>query len=149
MMLLTCLPLGIGGQAMLLPALTLACVFFWSLFRPGSMTSPEVFIIGVLLDLLGQSPLGVGILVLLGTHGVTVLWRRVLIRHGFMLIWLALLLVATGAFISAWLFGSLLSLRLLPFMPAVFQVVLTMALYPALATLFARAHDSVADPERA
>ena len=149
LMLLACLPLGIGGQAMLLPALALACVFFWSLFRPSSMTPPEVFVLGVLLDLLGQLPLGVGVLMLLGTHGVAVQSRRVLLRHGFLLVWFALLLIASGAFVGAWLLSSLLGLRLYPFKPVLFQIVLTMAVYPALATLFARAHASAADPERA
>ena len=40
--------------------MTLACVYFWSLFRPAAMPPPVVFLIGVLLDLLGYLPLGVG-----------------------------------------------------------------------------------------
>ena len=53
LMLLTQAPFGIAGQAALLPAVTLACVCFWSLFRPAAMPPPVVFVIGLLFDLLG------------------------------------------------------------------------------------------------
>ncbi len=149
LMLLAGTPLGLPDQAVLLPALTLGCVFFWSLFRPASMTPPMVFAIGLLLDLLGYTPLGLAVLMLLGVHGVTVQARQFLLRHGFLLIWVTFLLIAVAASILVWAFSSLLILRLLPFGPALFQAILSVALYPALAALFARAHISVADPERA
>lgn len=148
-MLLLATPLGLPEQGVLLPALTLACVFFWSLFRPASMTPPIVFAIGVLLDLLAYLPLGVGVISLLGVHGLTVQASRFLTRHGIVLIWLTFLLIAIGASVLAWVLSSLLTLRLLPFTPALFQAVLAGALYPAIATLFARAHTNIADPGRA
>ena len=42
LMLLTETPFGIADQATLLPAVTLACVYFWSLFRPDAMPPPVV-----------------------------------------------------------------------------------------------------------
>ena len=69
LMLLTMAPLGFAGQAMLLPAVALCCVFFWSVFRPDAMPPPVVFLIGLLLDLLGYFPLGVGVFTLLALHG--------------------------------------------------------------------------------
>ena len=39
--------------------------------------------------------------------------------------------------------------RLMPAGPPAFQCVLAIALYPALAALFTRAHRTIADPERA
>ena len=51
---------GLWGQAALLPTVALTCVWFWSLFRPSAMAPPVVFVIGLLLDLLGSLPLGVG-----------------------------------------------------------------------------------------
>lgn len=149
LMLLAAAPLGLPDQAMLLPSVTLACVFFWSLFRPESMTAPMVFAIGLLLDLLGYMPMGLGELMLLSVHGVTVHMRRFLTRHGFMLVWLTFLVLAAAANVMVWAIASLLTVRLLPFGPAIFQAVLATALYPAVATLFARAHATVADPERA
>ena len=62
--------IGDRGQAALLPAVALCCVWFWSLFRPAAMPPPMVFLIGLLLDLLGYLPPGVGVLTLLAVHGL-------------------------------------------------------------------------------
>jgi rod shape-determining protein MreD len=123
-MLLTEMPFDIVGQSALLPAVTLAAVWFWSVFRPASMPPPLVFGIGLLLDLLGYLPLGTGVLTLLIVHGIALRWRRFLAQQGFAVIWAAFSLVASGAAVSA-------------------------ALYPALAIPLAAAHASIAAPERA
>jgi rod shape-determining protein MreD len=149
LMLLTETPIGIADQAVLLPAVTVACVYFWSLFRPAAMPPPVVFAIGLLFDLLGYLPLGVGVVTLLIVHGLALRWRSVLTRQGFRAVWLAFAGLAIGAAALGWTLTALLSFRLLPVAPAVFQAVLTAALYPALAILFIRAHRTVADPERA
>ena len=84
LMLLIETPFGIADQATLLPAVTLVCVYFWSLFRPAAMPPPVVFLIGLLFDLLGYLPLGVGPLTLLVVHGFALRWRPVLTRAGFL-----------------------------------------------------------------
>jgi rod shape-determining protein MreD len=149
MLLVTAAPLGIPGQAELQASIALASVFFWSLFRPASMPPPVVFVIGLLLDLLGYLPLGVGVLGLLITHGLALRWRRVLTRQGFLLVWLAFVGIAAGAAALTWGMACLLFFRLLAPGPAMFQCVLTVAIYPAVAVLFVRAHRSLADPMQA
>ncbi len=149
LMLLTEAPFGIAEQAALLPALTLTCVYFWSLFRPDAMPPPVVFLIGVLFDLLGYLPLGVGPLTLLTVHGLALRWRHRLISQGFVASWLAFALFASGASALCWILAAVLTFRLLPVAPALFEGLLAVALYPALAMLFLRAHRTVADPERA
>jgi rod shape-determining protein MreD len=149
LMLLVLTPVGIADQAMLLPAVTFACVFFWSLFRPAAMPPPVVFAIGVLFDLLGYLPIGVGVLTLLIVHGVALYLRPLLTRLGFLPVWLAFGAIAIGASALDWALTALITFRLLPLAPAVFEAVLTAALYPALAVLFIRAHRTIADPERA
>ena len=129
-MLLCQAPFGIVDQAVLLPAVTLTCVWFWSLFRPAAMPPPVVFVIGLLLDLLGYFPLGVGVLTALrctawrcaGGGG----WRA----QGFAVIWLAFVAVAAPAALLGWALTMLLTFRLLPPGPALFQAVLSAALYP-------------------
>jgi len=139
-------PLGLPGQAELQQAVALACVFFWSLFRPGSMTPPMVFLLGLLADLLGFAPPGVDVLVLLIAHGLALRWRRLLTRQGFLLVWLAFSIIALGASALSWALVSLLTFTLLPAGPALFQAMLSAACYPLLATVFVRAHRSLADP---
>ncbi|MGC8469421.1 MAG: hypothetical protein ACP5NI_05885 [Acetobacteraceae bacterium] len=142
-------PLGLPGQAALGPAFALAAVFFWSLYRPASMGPLVVFLLGLLGDILGQTPPGVLVLVLLLTHGVAVRWRRVLVRLGFLLVWFAFATLAAGVTVLFWLLCSALALRPMPLPATLLQFGLTVGLYPALALLFIRAHRGVAAPERA
>jgi rod shape-determining protein MreD len=148
LLLLLSAPLGLPGQAQLQPAAALACVFFWSLFRPASMSPPVVFLLGLLADLLGLSPPGISVLVLLSVHGIAVRWR-VLAGQGFLLVWLAFVAVAAGAAALGWALTSLLTFRVLPVSAGLFQFGLTAGLYPALAALFTVAHRGLADPARA
>ena len=149
LLLLFAAPLGLPGQAQLQPAAALACVFFWSVFRPASMPPPVVFVLGLLADLLGLAPLGCNVLILLVVHGLAVQWQRVLAVQGFLLVWLAFVAVAAGAAALGWAISSLLTFRLLPGAPALFQFGLAAGLYPVLATLFTRAHRGLANPEDA
>jgi rod shape-determining protein MreD len=142
-------PLGVPGQAELQQAVALASVFFWSLFRPAAMLPAIVFLIGLLADLLGYAPPGVGVLALLVVHGLALRWRRGLTRQGFLLVWLAFVGVAAAAATLQWALTSALTLRLLPPAAAAFEAVVAAGLYPLLATLLTRAHQSLAAPERA
>lgn len=146
-MLLSQAPFGIAGQAVLLPAVTLGCVWFWSVHRPAAMPPPAIFAIGVLLDLLGYLPLGVGVLTLLLAHGIAMRWRRFLGQQGFALNWLALLPVCTGAAVLTWALVALLTLTLFPPGRSLFQAVFTGALYPVLAIPLAWAHRSISGVE--
>jgi rod shape-determining protein MreD len=147
-MLLCGLPFGIADQAALLPSVAVGCVYFWSLFRPAALPPPVVFLLGLLLDLLGYLPIGAGVLTMLILHGLVLRWRRALARRGFVVVWLALASLGMGAACLIWALASLLALRLMPVGPALFQAVLTGALYPGLAMLLTGAHRTIADPER-
>ena len=149
LMLLSNAPFGIPDQATLLPAVAVISVFFWSLFRPSGMPPLAVFLIGLLLDLLGWLPLGIGVVTLLTVHAFCLHWRRGLARPGVPddLARLRRLRVRRGGdHVGA---GRPARAAAAPVGPALFQAVLTTALYPALAIPFAHAHRDVAAPERA
>jgi rod shape-determining protein MreD len=148
LMLLCGLPFGIADQAAILPAVTIGCVYFWSLFRPASLPPPIVFAIGLLLDLLGYLPIGVSVLSLLILHGVVLRSRRALAQQRFLVVWLALIWLGAATAVVMWTLTSLLNLQLMPPGPALFQAMLTAAIYPALAILLIGAHRSLAATER-
>ncbi len=148
-MLLTQAPLGIPEQAAVLPAVTLCCVWFWSLFRPDALPPPVVFVLGLLLDLLGYLPLGVGVFTLLVVQAAALGMRRGLAGRGFAWIWIVFAGVAAGASLLIWLLVMLLTFRLLSPYPALFTAILAIAMFPALAVPFAGAHRSIANPEQA
>jgi rod shape-determining protein MreD len=149
MLLLTATPMGLAGQPELQAASGTACVFFWSLFRPASMPPPAVFMLGLLTDLLGFSPPGVGVLTMLIVHGLALRWRRGLVRQGFMVVWLVFAAVSVGAAAMTWTLTSLLTFRLFPPGSAFFQAALGAGLYPPLAVILTWAHQTLAEPERA
>jgi len=147
LMMLTQAPLGIRGQAELLPAVMLGSVWFWSLVRPDTMQPPLVFVLGILTDLTGYLPLGVCAFTLLAVHGIAVSLRRRLVQVGFALIWVAYAFIAAAASILIWLLVMLLTFRLLSPMPALFQAILAIAVYPVLAIPFSAAHRSIANTD--
>jgi rod shape-determining protein MreD len=143
------LPFGVPGQAELRPAYAMACVFFWSLYRPVSLPAPMVAATGILLDLLGMSPLGLWAVLLLILQGSTLAARRRLIPQSFFMTWLVFFGFAASLSACAWLLESLLELRMLPVLPATAQALAALGLYPALAGLFIRAHRGPAAAELA
>lgn len=142
-------PLGIPGQPELQAAFVLSCVYFWSLFRPDSMPPTAVFALGLLADLLGYAPVGVSVITLLVVHGLAMRWRRVMVKQGFLVVWLAFVTIAIGAAALEWLLTSILTFRLLPLGPGALLAALAAGLYPALATMLTWAHHTLAEPERA
>ena len=149
LMLLCLAPFGLWSQAALLPVVALTCVWFWSLFRPAAMAPPIVFLLGLLLDLLGFLPLGVGEVTMLITHGLAQRMRRFLSRQGFAVVWLIFTTVACGIAALNWALVSLLTFSLISPRVVVFQGVLAAALYPVVAIPLSLAHRGFADPDRA
>ena len=147
-MILLTAPIGIPGQAQLMPAFTLAAVFFWTLFRPSAVPPPLVFLIGFLGDLLGQMPLGSTVLVLMLTQLLVTRSRRFLAQKGFLFVWVVFVAVAGVAAALQWAFACIMDWTIYPPIGGIFQFLLSAGLYPVLATVFTRAHRSVAAPER-
>ncbi len=142
-------PLGLPGQSALRPALALACVFFWTLHRPGSMSPLAAFAIGLLTDLLGQAPLGIGVVALLAAQGIALRWRRVLARQEFLTQWLGFCGVALLFGAVVWGLDSVFAFTLLPLEPVLFQSALAAGCYPILSLFLLVAHRGLADPEQA
>jgi rod shape-determining protein MreD len=143
------LPFGVPGQAELRPAYAMSCVFFWSLYRPASLPAPVVAGAGVLLDLLGMSPLGMWAVLLLVLQGSTLAARRRLIPQGFLMTWLVFFAFACAGAGLAWGMESVLELNMLPVWPAVIVGLAAAGVYPALAGFFIRAHRGAAAAELA
>ncbi|MDR3521215.1 MAG: rod shape-determining protein MreD [Acidocella sp.] len=142
-------PLGLPGLAALRPAYVMACVYFWSLYRPSSLPAPVVALTGLLLDLLGMSPLGMWAVLLLLLQGATLLARRRLISFSFLQNWLAFSGLAAVVSLLAWALQSLLDLQALPLLPLGVQIFVAIGVYPLLAWMFIKAHRGAAAVELA
>jgi rod shape-determining protein MreD len=147
-MILLSAPFGLPGQAQLLPAFTLAAVFFWSLFRPSSVPPPLTFLFGLFADLLSDAPIGSNVLVLLLTQFLVVRSRRFLPQKGFLFVWLVFIAAAAAAALIQWGLACIMSWVIYPPIAATAQFLLTAGLYPLLAMAFTQAHRTIAAPER-
>lgn len=124
-------------------------VYFWTLYRPAALPAPVVLVLGLLMDLLTDAPLGLwGVLLLLG-QGAVGLARSSLIRQSFLLVWLGFAGFAAAVAIGEWLGRSILALMLLPIGPLAVQACVAALLYPLFALVLTRAHRGAAAPELA
>ena len=92
----------------------MACVFFWSLYRPASLPAPFVALCGLLLDLAGLSPLGLWAALLLLLQSATMAARRRLVAARFLVAWAAFTGWRRAAASLDWAAQSPLGLMLLP-----------------------------------
>jgi rod shape-determining protein MreD len=111
------------------------------------MPPVAVFAIGVLSDLLTGAPLGLNPLLLLLLHAAVLTQRRVLARQSFLLVWIVFALMAAAVLGLGWVLRTLFLVRLLPVEPALYELALTVAVYPALSWLFVRVERSLAAAE--
>jgi rod shape-determining protein MreD len=137
LMLVSGIPLHLFHDAVPVPSIALASLFFWAINGPGFMPPWAVFLTGVAQDLLSGTPLGFWVVVYLATYGFT-LTQRVFFRGRTGIgAWLGFALVAGFATVSAWLLAMVLFERWLAPGELVMQGLVTLALYPLFARIFA------------
>ena len=143
------MPFGLPGQAELWPVYTMACVYFWSLYRPASLPAPVVALVGLLLGLLGLSPLGLWAVLLLVLQGVVLAVRRRLAPQPFFSPGWCFAAWPWRLSALAWMLESLLTLTMLPVVPLLIEALFLAGLYPVVAGFFIRAHRGPAAVELA
>ncbi len=137
-LLLGHVPFGLPGGISVTPFLPLICVFYWTVHRPDLMPAWSVFILGLLHDLISGGAFGVGTFVLLAAYGLVASQRRFLVSFSVPLLWLSFAVVALLAALVVWVLTMIITGLLLSPAPLAYQYVLTVALYPLLAWIFAR-----------
>lgn len=142
------IPFDIPGRNELLPAVIVASVYFWSIYRPKSMPAIGVFLLGLLIDILNFSPPGIVILILLITYGIGVTQRLRLAKYSFLLIWLIFAFIAIGVFMLQWVLTSAFSLKIMPYTSFLFEIIFAIGIYPLLSVLFTWAHRTIANPAK-
>ena len=131
------LPLGVPYLAGIMPVLILIVVFYWSLYRPDLMPPLLAFLVGLLYDALSGGPPGLMAVVLLAVHGVCVSQRRVFLSKSYLVGWFGFIVVGAGALLVAWIMASLYYVAWIDPRSVLFQFLVTAALYPVFAGLFA------------
>lgn len=136
LLILGTLPLRLPYLGPITPDFAIMAAFYWAVHRPSSMPAPAIFILGLISDMLGGSPFGVGVLVLLVAYWVTCSQRRLFVGRPFWVVWWGFSMVSAAAVLLTWIVVCLLWVQFVDPAPALFSYLLGVGLYPAVSQLF-------------
>lgn len=139
MLLLMVVPSRVPGFAPVVPAFLLMAVYYWAIFRPDLLPGWVAFVVGLIYDAVAGLPLGVTALVLLLTHGVVASQRRFFLGNTFIVAWSAFAMVAAAAALTTMALVWAAAGRASGGERLVVQYLLTLLLYPPMASILARA----------
>lgn len=122
------------------PMLPLASVYYWGVHRPDLMPMWLIFLVGLLHDVLTDSPIGLHAAILLLCQWVLLRQRRFLAGRPFAMLWFGYVVVVVGVGLLEWIGTGLYDLAVAPARPVLIRAVLTIALFPPLAWLFIQVH---------
>lgn len=137
------LPLPVPGFEGASSFSILCVVYFWSLYRPELFTPGAAFLTGLIYDALSGLPLGLSSLSLLLVRHFMVSQQRFFLTRPFPVIWACFILLAPPVVLLRWLIACLWWGHLFPLGPLVFELVVTLALYPPISWLLGWVHNRV------
>lgn len=143
LVMLSVLPLPVPYYGSVSVNLGVMAVFYWVVYRPDLMPYSGAFIIGLWQDVMVGAPLGVNAFALLVVHMLLVAQRRFFQGKTFSVIWWAFAIIALIASIVTWVLIMVLHSVWLSPSPAIFQFIMTVALYPFVTWFFARTQHAI------
>lgn len=135
--LLSVTPVYLPGYGMIGAHFAMMAVFYWSVYRPDLLSPLTAFGLGLLLDILVGTPLGLNALALMLVRIVGDNQGKVFRGKSFVLLWWGFGLVALGASLVIWALSAALALMPVDPAPALFQAAMTTALFPFFGGVFA------------
>jgi rod shape-determining protein MreD len=132
-----------SGPVSLSSFTTLGVVYFWSLYRPDLFTPAAAFLTGLIYDGLAGLPLGLTSLALLLVRNLMVVQQRFFLARSFPVIWCCFVLLAPAVEAARWLLSCLWWGHVFALQPALFELLVTIALYPAASWLLGRIHNQI------
>ena len=138
LLLMTAIPTHLPGFAGIAPMLPLMGVYYWAIYRPDLLPAWLAFVIGLLYDIVGGTPLGVNALVMLLVQGTAAGQRKFFLGKSFAVTWWAFGLLTAGAVGLAWLLVSFLLGRTVEPTPVIFEYLMTLCFFPVLTWMLAR-----------
>jgi rod shape-determining protein MreD len=138
LLLLTAIPTRAPGFAGIAPMLPLMGVYYWAIYRPDLLPAWLAFLVGLLYDIIGGTPLGVNALVMLLVQGTAASQRKFFLGKSFAVAWWAFGLLTAGAVGLAWLLVSFIYGRAVDPLPVIFEYLMTLSIFPVLTWTLAR-----------
>ena len=132
LLLLTAVPTHLPSFAAISPMLPLMGVYYWAIYRPDLLPAWLAFVIGLLYDIVGGTPVGVNALVLLLVQGTAASQRKFFLGKSFAVTWWAFAVLTGGAIGLAWALMSLIVGRTIDPSPVLFEYLITLCSFPIL-----------------
>ncbi len=127
------------------PFFLLMAVYYWAVYRPTVMPVAYTFVLGIIMDLLAELPVGLSALILVALQTMVQRSRLFLMGQPYVMVWLGFSVMAVANAFCLWFVMSLASFSFAP-LAALFQTLvaalLSMLLFP-LATIILRGVHSV------
>ena len=138
LVLVTSTPLYFGHVGDVAPRLGVTAVIFWTVYRPDLFGYGSAFFLGIVADLMTGLPLGITALILVMVRHGVLTRRRYFLRKSFHIVWAEYALVVIAAAVIDWMLAALYLWTNPGLLVHVFQVLLTVALFPGVYWLLAR-----------
>ncbi|MGE0733871.1 MAG: rod shape-determining protein MreD [Alphaproteobacteria bacterium] len=135
LVLVSIAPLPIPDIGRIMPCFALMAVYCWTVWRGELMPYTAVFALGLFEDLLRGTPLGLSSFVLLIVQAVLRRQSELIYGRTFGVLWLGFAVTASVWSFFHWALNSALAGFSVNGLPAIFQCVLTVALFPIVARL--------------
>jgi rod shape-determining protein MreD len=132
---LSCIPFDLWHLSQVRPAFLLMGIYYWGVFRPGTLTPLAAFLIGLLLDLLYACPPGLNALNFVCVQWLTGAQRKFLSSQTFIVLWMCFLLTAAASALFQWAAMSLFAWSFMPVKPVLAGALLTWLFFPLAAGL--------------
>ncbi len=122
------------------PLFLLMGVYYWAIYRPSIIPPVFLFALGLGLDFLAGTPLGLQCFVYMVAAYVLRGQRRFFLGQSFIMVWSGFALTALMAAFLIWGIYGLGKVNLSPVMPVLGQVLVSVLLYPAVSLLLIASH---------
>lgn len=140
------LPVYVSGYGQIAIDVGLMAVFYWAIFRPDLFPVMAAFGLGLWQEIIVGGPIGVQCLMLLLTYWVIVSQRRFFQGKSFYVIWWSFSVVTIFVTSLSWVIVCTLNITMISPFPILFQMLLTIGVFPFVAWFLARVQHSILRP---
>ena len=118
------------------PYFLLMAVYYWAIYRPTLLHPLQIFIFGLLFDILLALPVGGHAFLFLFVHWVIQHQRLYFLSQTYLVVWIGFALTCFSICVLEWLIYSALKQNWLPLIPILSTFVVSVLVFPVVSLLF-------------
>ena len=131
---------------MIIPFLNIG-VYYWAAYRPALIPAIAVFILGLLVDIMAGTPLGLSAVLLVLVRWAVADQRAFLSGQSFPMVWLVFIVMNTAIVLLQWLVTGLVNLGWANIMSLSPQIIAGVIAFPPLCMIFHLVHKILPSPK--